>query len=579
MFKQLISTKLPYLYGLLVFILCFINFGVGYQTPNAPIWDEGYYASAAEKYLTNTFFMESHPPLGKLFIALGEKVINPNVAYDDLKPAARFCLANTSGIYKETGADGKVNEIKEVKLADGTTRPMTLLDVREKTKVAIDKSSFTKTNQVGSNNSSFDDNYSFCGIRLVPVAFSIGCGVLFYVLIYLLTKRATISFLLSFFYIFENIFQVHFRAAMLDSIQLFFILATFIIAIKLFRSIFVDHKPMASRQLNYALLGLMIGLGVATKHNGLFLGVLPVLLLASEYYYVESQKSVFEKLSTDIGDMLIKLAKNALVLGFAAFSIYLAVFYIHGSIGYNIANNESESAGYYKASNTYKDILKEQDQKSVANLGVILQDNIKYMDEYHRSVPKFKGEMEGENGSEPYKWLVMGKTIRYRVNTFFDGKVKTFYYSYLIGNPVNWYLGLFGLILAVIIIARNRVKAVDVRNKFNYYMLILFSAMYVIYMSLIVYTFQARVMYLYHYIIALALSYVISALVVNHIISQSIKINMNRTYKVLAVLAIISVASWALYSPLTYNRPVRDRYLKTIPTLPIWKLDLSFGMN
>lgn len=42
------------------------------------VFDEAYYIPAAQKYLNGVLFEELHPPLGKLFIALGEKVWQKN---------------------------------------------------------------------------------------------------------------------------------------------------------------------------------------------------------------------------------------------------------------------------------------------------------------------------------------------------------------------------------------------------------------------------------------------------------------------------------------------------------------------
>lgn len=49
-----------------------------YWKPNAFFWDENYHIASAAKYLKGVFFMEPHPPLGKMFLALGEKFVNIN---------------------------------------------------------------------------------------------------------------------------------------------------------------------------------------------------------------------------------------------------------------------------------------------------------------------------------------------------------------------------------------------------------------------------------------------------------------------------------------------------------------------
>ncbi|MEM3500727.1 MAG: phospholipid carrier-dependent glycosyltransferase, partial [Candidatus Woesearchaeota archaeon] len=63
---------------LILMIISFFVFVYNYWTPSALFWDENYFLPAAEKYIKKVFFMEPHPPLGKMFIAAGEIIINPN---------------------------------------------------------------------------------------------------------------------------------------------------------------------------------------------------------------------------------------------------------------------------------------------------------------------------------------------------------------------------------------------------------------------------------------------------------------------------------------------------------------------
>jgi dolichyl-phosphate-mannose--protein O-mannosyl transferase len=46
-----------------------------YSYPPSLFWDENYHIASAEKYIQGVFFMEPHPPLGKLLIAAGEKTL------------------------------------------------------------------------------------------------------------------------------------------------------------------------------------------------------------------------------------------------------------------------------------------------------------------------------------------------------------------------------------------------------------------------------------------------------------------------------------------------------------------------
>ena len=61
-----------------VLIVSYFTYFHRYPSPAAPFWDENYYIPDAQKYLNGIFFMDIHPPLGKMLIALGEWLLHPN---------------------------------------------------------------------------------------------------------------------------------------------------------------------------------------------------------------------------------------------------------------------------------------------------------------------------------------------------------------------------------------------------------------------------------------------------------------------------------------------------------------------
>ncbi len=66
------------LWGLTALLL-FPNLGY----PRAVVFDETYLIPRAQRYLRGIFFQESHPPLGRLAILLGQHLIHPNLQYDE----------------------------------------------------------------------------------------------------------------------------------------------------------------------------------------------------------------------------------------------------------------------------------------------------------------------------------------------------------------------------------------------------------------------------------------------------------------------------------------------------------------
>src|SRR5262245_13309398 len=45
--------------------------------PRAVVFDETYMIPRAQRYMQGVFFQESHPPLGRLAIALGQLLVHP----------------------------------------------------------------------------------------------------------------------------------------------------------------------------------------------------------------------------------------------------------------------------------------------------------------------------------------------------------------------------------------------------------------------------------------------------------------------------------------------------------------------
>jgi dolichyl-phosphate-mannose-protein mannosyltransferase len=143
-------------------VVAYFVYVFNYTNPPYLFWDENYFLAAAQKYLNGVFFMEPHPPLAKLFIALGEYLVNANPIDNSFV---------------------------------GTDYGRQLLP-----------------------------GFSFAGYRLFPVLFAWGGALLFYLIMLLISRKHMLAVLFSFFYLFDNALIVHFRGAMLDSTMIFFAL-------------------------------------------------------------------------------------------------------------------------------------------------------------------------------------------------------------------------------------------------------------------------------------------------------------------------------------------------------------------
>ena len=120
-----------------------------------------------------------------------------------------------------------------------------------------------------------------------------------------------------------------------------------------------------------------------------------------------------------------------------------------------------------------------------------------------------------ENGSYPMTWPVMNRTISFRWEWGTkDGSVpknnKYIRYSYLIGNPLIWGIGLFSIILSLVLIISYLFLGLPLRNKRIFHYILTLTALYLAYMIGVLSV--ERVMYLYHYLIPLIFTLILASL-------------------------------------------------------------------
>jgi dolichyl-phosphate-mannose--protein O-mannosyl transferase len=149
-----------------VVLLSYLTFFHRYWNPPYVFWDENYHIASAQKYLHGVFFMEQHPPLGKLLIALGEWLLHPNMRTDQF-----------------LGTDY------------GTQ---------------------------------FGDGFSFAGYRFFSALLSWWTAPLLFLIFNRLLKNPLHATLASFLYIFDNALIVHSRGAMLEGPLMFFTALIFV---------------------------------------------------------------------------------------------------------------------------------------------------------------------------------------------------------------------------------------------------------------------------------------------------------------------------------------------------------------
>ena len=425
--------------------------------------------------------MEPHPPLGKLFIALGEYLIHPN---------------------------DKIN-----------TR------------------SFLTTDYI----KDVPKGYSFAGVRFFPTLFATLSVVLFYLILYALSKRPILSFLFTSLYLFENAVIVHSRGAMLEPVQMFFVLFFFIIFYKKIYSIDDGRWRMEDRNLkiesrrlnfsDYLQLGLLYGLALSVKLNSGPLGILLIILLAREYYrptHPFPSREGFTLKGIHPEGIRGVCFKSALFI-LSALSVFIGIYYIHISLGKTVLDKK-----YIKTSRQYKTI----------------KEHIQYIFHYEKGVPKYDVCKVGENGSLPVTWPFGNKTINYR----WESSGKSIRYLYLQGNPVIWLLGLLGLFFSLNLIVSILFFKTKITNKRLYFFITTFSILYLTYMASMIAV--ERVLYLYHYFIPLIFSLILCYLIFLYMFEEGLKKKYTRIIMVIIIITIITIITFFFFSPLTYYQPL-----------------------
>lgn len=463
----------------LVTLVAICTIAYKYTTPEQLYWDESYHIASAQKYLSGVFFMEPHPPLGKLLIAAGEALLNANP----------------------------------------------------------DDTSFTTTDHA----SVLPPGFSFAGYRLFPVICSVLSVPLFFIFLMQLSGNRIISFVLSIALALDNAYVVHSRAAMLDGIQLFFIFATLAGIAATYRRI--EHASLL-KGIPY-ITGLAWGGALATKATSLIVAPFFAILIAPLW----SKRWQIVRIPLQI-------------LG-ATLLVYLCSWYTHTAIGKRVEPN-LPNRGFYQSSDETKRIISIGETNSLDSIWPLLRDNMAFFSHYERGVPKLNMCNQNESGSTPVMWPFGARTINYRWDKK-DGKVS---YTYLVANPLVWAIGLFSLISSAALWISSILGRCAMPREWKLFsgtLLLMWCGYMVVMASL------DRVMYLYHYLIPLALTLSLGAITI-----PQVRLTQSRyappTQILYLIIALMILVTFRYYAPLTYGYPLTNRELSARALFDTWDL-------
>ncbi len=147
--------------------------------------------------------------------------------------------------------------------------------------------------------------------------------------------------------------------------------------------------------------------------------------------------------------------------------------------------------------------------------------------------------------SKWYTWPVMTRTVYYWNNDNVGA------YLYLLGNPVIYYLGLISILYFVI---RRKLN-----DKSEYLIVLGFL------INFVPFIFIGRVMFLYHYQVALIFSIMALVLLLNRIQNHSLQ------NKMIISLSILSFVVFMYFSPLTYGAPISKETLESMMWIKSWR--------
>ena len=593
----------------IVLIMSFSIYMKWFSQPAGLFWDENYHIPSAQKYIDWSFFMEPHPPLWKLLIAAWEKIFHPN---DGL---TKQYYDNDQ---KKFIAFNQTDYIKDVPYCNDKNKKYQSLPECQKTKTTWK----VLENWVYVNKTTYKE-FSFFGYRFFPALLWMLWAVLVYFIFLLISKNAIIALIFSGLYIFDNALVLQSRSAMLDSTQIFFVLwaiLAFVFWVEKIGKYFqpsvennVENKKKFEKYswIGFLTLGLFIGLGISTKVNWAITYILLLaLFLWAGYHLSENKKSLFldfwksllvwvllawasffiARLAglewktnilvallvlviwfcvvfyslTENKNWFLKLLTKAFSSFFLSLFIFALVRIIHINIGRVMTNGEYQADWFYK-----QFLVQSWSNIPPAPIPLsayprLIKEHIDYISHYNKWVPSLDVCKEWENGSFPLNWIVWKKAINYRRST--NDSYKTVNYLYLQSNPALWWSVALSVVLAIgllasVLIFWNK----NIQQKKLFY-IATFLSCYILYMTTML--FITRVMYLYHYLLALIFGIMILFLMLNY----NIKKYEQKHYIAFGTFVTLIIIIFFFFAPFTYYKPLSSDQFAARNFFPYWGL-------
>ncbi len=341
--------------------------------------------------------------------------------------------------------------------------------------------------------------------RLMGNLAGIGIIIVMYILGKLIFKKRLYAFLAAFLMAFDNFHFSQTRLGTVDGSLIFFCLTS---ALFMYRYFLLGNDATLKKKLfNLFFCGLFFGCAVCVKWMGFYTGLGLALIFFGKMIYDSIKAKKFDKQNIII--MLACVLFFVIIPCIIYISIYFNFETVHGKI-----NNMDD---FFKL--TYD------------------------MFNFHSTLTATH-----PFSSSWYTWPIMLKPVWLRVGHINDSTVSTISN---IGNPAIWWFGVIALIYVLI-------KLIAKRKKEEIFIIVMYLSVW------LPYVFIGRVMFLYHYF--MALPFVMFAIV------DFIKFlyeKFNKKWIIWGYMLIVFIMFWVFY-PVSSGMPVPNTYVESLRWLSTW---------
>jgi dolichyl-phosphate-mannose-protein mannosyltransferase len=546
-----IEQNSRFIYVFLLTILGSITFGFQFTQPTQTQWDEVYYISPVARYEKGIFFMESHPPLGKLILTAGDLLFSNNKSLDT-STLVRYDTVNGGG-----ESAGILDDLPA--------------------------------------------NYNFFGIRFFPVVAAILIPLVVFSICYKITKVDWLSFIAGSMVVLDNAMVLHFRGAMLDSILILLMLVSLYFGVK--GSVeWLETKKIKLADIVWCTV--FSGLAISTKYNAV-VTILPLFLLCilGSGVIIKPRKTLWSKIDYGLFKIADTWTKFIIALFGVAF-IFLSVWGVHFLIAKNYNSSVQNEQGLFKSNEALSESLKKNGSLSKPMDYVnAISSGINYTFGYHLGVPTFeKCELDALeqglklnqekycNGSKPWMWPFIARSVNFRIAKYAESNkseetislatlntltkeekesytIKGAYYT-LIGNPVIWGTSLIVLLIAFFTVLYGILNFLIKRIVPSNSWWIVFGVFMVWLSYMILALVGKRILYLYHYFFPLISTFILFASLIFHYkLHQRVY-----TQWLLSALPIIMILGFLWFAPYTYGIALNEQQISWRNWAPWWVL-------